>query len=213
MIAFWGREKLMNNPLKFSLLSLFFNAAFCAYHIILGIITHSWWFFTVGVYYAILSVVRFVVLQLKENNNLIMKFTGAMLMFLSLPLVGTVILAVVRDRGIIMHEIVMISMAAYSFTKIILAIINLIKARRSTSAKIVTLRNISLSDACVSIFALQRSMLVSFGDMPETDIRIFNAVIGAAVCVITFLLGLNLVRNKKMLFKTMNNKNNKQIPI
>ena len=40
-------------------------------------------------------------------------------------------------------------------------------------------------------------MLVSFGDMPQNDIRIFNAVMGAAVCVIVFLLGLNLVKNKK----------------
>jgi len=63
-----------------------------------------------------------------------------------------------------------------------------------------------LADACVSIFALQRSMLVSFGEMSETDICIFNAVIGSAVCVIVFLLGLNLVRNKKIFFNTLNSK-------
>lgn len=193
----------MNNAIKFSLLSLLFNAAFCAYHIVFGVVTHSWWLFTIGIYYGILSIVRFVVLQLKDNNGFIMKFTGVMLMLLSLPLVGTVILAVVRDRGIVMHEIVMIAMAAYTFTKITLAVINLVKARKSALAKIVMLRNISLSDACVSIFALQRSMLVSFGDMPETDIQIFNAVIGAAVCVIVFLLGLNLVKNKKILFNNL----------
>lgn len=182
------------------LFSVLFNAAFCAYYIIFGIITHSWWSFTVGVYYAILSVTRFIVHQSKENNDLIKKHIGVMLMLLSLPLVGTVILAVVRDGGIIMHMIVMISMAAYSFTKITLAIINLIKARKSDSAKLVSLRNVSLSHACVSIFALQRSMLVSFGDMPQNNIRIFNAVLGAALCVIVFLLGLNLVKNKKTLF-------------
>ena len=190
----------MNNGLKFLLFSVLFNAAFCAYYIIFGIITHSWWSFTVGVYYAILSVTRFIVHQSKENNDLIKNHIGVMLMLLSLPLVGTVILAVVRDRGIIMHMIVMISMAAYFFTKITLAIINLIKVRKSDSAKLVSLRNVSLSHACVSIFALQRSMLVSFGDMPQNDIRIFNAVMGAAVCVIVFLLGQNLVKNKKTLF-------------
>ena len=190
----------MNNGLKFLLFSVLFNAAFCAYYIILGIITHSWWSFTVGVYYAILSVTRFIVHQSKENNDLIKNHIGVMLMLLSLPLVGTVILAVVRDRGIIMHMIVMISMAVYFFTKITLAIINLIKVRKSDSAKLVSLRNVSLSHACVSIFALQRSMLVSFGDMPQNDIRIFNAVMGAAVCVIVFLLGQNLVKNKKTLF-------------
>ena len=193
----------MNNAIKFSLLSLLFNTAFCAYHIVFGVVAHSWWLFTIGIYYGILSIVRFVVLQLKNNNGFIIKFTGVMLMLLSLSLVGTVILAVVRERGIVMHEIVMIAMAAYTFTKITLAVINLVKARKSSSAKIVTLRNISLSDACVSIFALQRSMLVSFRDMPETDIQIFNAVIGAAVCVIVFLLGLNLVKNKKILFNNL----------
>ena len=167
-------------------------------------IDHSFWLFTVGIYYAVLSIARFVLLQLKDNNNFVTKFTGVMLMLLSLSLVGTVILAVVRDRGVVMNEIVMIAMAAYYFTKITLAIINLVKARKSTSAKLVTLRNISLSAACVSIFALQRSMLVSFGDMSETDICIFNAVIGAAVCVIVFLLGLNLVRNQKILFSNLN---------
>jgi len=194
----------MNSALKLSLLSMFFNAAFCAYYIVFGVITRSWWLFTVGIYYAMLSAVRLVVLQIKKNNSFITKFAGVMLMLLSIPLVGVVILAVVRDRGIVMHEIVMIAMATYSFTKITLAIINLVKAQKSISAKLVTLRNISLSDACVSIFALQRSMLVSFGNMSETDICIFNAVIGAAVCVVVFLLGLNLVKNKKIPFSNQN---------
>ena len=120
-------------------------------------------------------------------------------MLLSVSLVGTVILAVVRDRGIVLHEIVMIAMAAYSFTKITLAIINLIKAQKSTSAKLITLRNISLSDACVSIFALQRSMLVSFEGMTELEIQIMNLATGSAVCITVFLLGLNLAASKKML--------------
>lgn len=134
----------MKRMIRTSFLSLLFNAVFCAYHIVYGVLTHSWWLFTLGIYYAILSIVRFTVLRSKKNNSFITKFTGVMLMLLSLPLSGTVILAVVRDRGIVMHEIVMITMALFSFTKITLAIINLIKARKSTSAKLITLRNISL---------------------------------------------------------------------
>lgn len=187
-----------------ALFSLLVNIAFAAYHIVFGVLTRSWWLFTLGIYYAILGIVRFTVLRWKKQDSFITNFTGVMLMLLSMPLIGIVILAVVRDRGIVMHEIIMIAMATYSFTKITLAIVNLVKARKSTSAKLITLRNIALSDACVSIFALQRSMLVSFGDMPENDIGIFNAVIGGVVCVIVFLLGLNLVRNKKILFTHLN---------
>jgi len=194
----------MDSLPKFSLYSLLYNATFSAYHVVFGVITHSWWLFTLGVYYAILSIVRFAVLRTKRQSSFVTKFTGVMLMLLSMPLVGTVILAVVRDRGVVMHEIVMIALALYSFTKITLAIINLVKSRKSTSAKLITLRNISLADAFVSIFALQRSMLVSFGEMSETDICIFNSVIGSLVCIFVFLLGLNLVKSKKILFNTLN---------
>ena len=60
-------------------------------------------------------------------------------------------------------------------------------------------------DAFVSIFALQRSMLVSFEGMSEAEIVIMNAALGSAVCVIVFLLGANLLRNKKILFDKLNN--------
>ena len=193
----------MDRTLKFALASLSFNIAFATYHLVMGLATRSWWLLTLGSYYLVLSVVRFVVLRSKSGERFIAKFTGWMLILLSIPLVGTVILSVVRDRGHERHMIVMIAMAAYAFTKITLATIKLVKARRSTSATLITLRNISFADAFVSIFALQRSMLVSFEGMTETEIAIMNATLGSTVCVIVFLLGLNLVRNKKVLFKSI----------
>ena len=122
----------MDRTLKFALASLVFNMAFATYHLIMGLVTSSWWLLTLGSYYLVLSIVR-----------------------------------------------------------------------RSTSAMLITLRNISFADAFVSIFALQRSMLVSFEGMRESEIVIMNATLGSAVCVIVFLLGLNLIRNKKILFKSI----------
>ena len=186
----------MDKTLKFALTSLTFNIVFAIYHLVLGTITSSWWLLTLGSYYLILSIVRFVVLLFKSGERFIAKFTGWMLILLSIPLIGTVILSVVRDRGHEFHMIVMIAMAVYAFTKITLATINLVKSRRSTLATIITLRNISFADAFVSIFALQRSMLVSFEGMTEAEIVIMNATFGSAVCIVVFLLGLNLIRNK-----------------
>lgn len=193
----------MDRTLKFALASLLFNISFATYHLVLGLVTSSWWLLTLGSYYLILSTVRFAVLRSTFKERFIAKFTGWMLITLSVPLAGTVILSVVQDRGHELHMIVMIAMAAYAFTKITLATIKLIKARRSTSATLITLRNISFADAFVSVFALQRSMLVSFEGMTETEIVIMNATLGSAVCVIVFLLGLNLIRNKKILFKSI----------
>ena len=194
----------MNRKLNLALASLAFNIAFAIYHLVLGLVTSSWWLLTLGSYYLGLSIVRFMVLRSKSKDRFITKFTGWMLIILSIPLAGTVILSVIRDRGHELHMIVMIAMAAYAFAKITLATIKLIKSRRSTAARVITLRNISFADAFVSIFALQRSMLVSFEGMSEAEIVIMNAVLGSAVCVIVVLLGIDLLKSKKVLFKTLN---------
>lgn len=183
----------MDKTLRLAFVSLLFNTAYSAYHIAFGITTRSWWLFTVGVYYAILGIVRFAVLRCRGKKRYILRFTGIMLMALSVSLVGTVILAFVKERGIEFPLIVMLAIAVYAFTKITLSTINWIKARKSKSAKLITLRNVSFADAFVSIFSLQRSMLVSFEGMPEADIRMMNVATGSAVSVIVFLLGLNLV--------------------
>ena len=187
----------VDRTLKLAIVSLLFNMVYSAYHIIFGITTRSWWLFTIGIYYTILSVVRFAVLRHRGNRRFVIRFTGIMLMVLSISLVGTVILAFVKDRDTVFHLIVMLTIAIYAFTKITLATIKWIKARKSKSVKLITLRNISFADAFVSIFSLQRSMLVSFEGMSEIEIRIMNLATGSAVCIIVFLLGLNLVRQSK----------------
>lgn len=189
----------MNNVFKSAILSLVINIIFGIYNIIVGVIMPSWWFLTAGTYYLILSVVRYFVLRAKKSsiNNFLKPFTGIMLMVLSVPLAGMVILASVKDRGTDFHEIVMITIALYTFTKLTLAIINLVKSKRNTPERIKILRNISFADAFVAIFSLQRSMLVSFEGMPANEIRIMNIVTGSAVCVIMFMLGLNLIYKKR----------------
>lgn len=188
----------MDSALKPALAGMLFNAAFAIYHLVSGFFTESWWLLTLGAYYLILSIVRFAVLSFKSRERFITGFTGWMLMILAVTLAGTVILSVTEDRGHHLHMIIMIAMAAYAFTKITLATINLIKTRRSTSAPVLAIRSISFSEAFASIFALQRSMLVSFEGMSEGEIIIMNAVFGSAVCVVVFLLGLKLVTSKNI---------------
>ena len=187
-----GKTMMSARTLRLALISLIFNMAYSAYHIIWGILSSSWWFFTIGIYYAILSVVRFVVLR--NKGRFIIRFTGVMLIALSVSLVGTVILAFAEDRGTVFPLVAMLAIATYTFAKITLATVKWIKARKTTSAKMLTLRNISFANAFVSVFSLQRSMLVSFEGMTETGIRIMNVATGSAVCVVVFLLGRNLVK-------------------
>lgn len=129
------------------------------------------------------------------NEGILFGVTGLVLAWC---LSGTVILCAMKDRGIRYHEIVMITLALYAFIKVTLGIINLVKASRHAASAWVCLRNISLADALVSICSLQRSMLVSFGDMAQQDITLFNILTGSGVCIIVFMLGLNLIGGKRV---------------
>ena len=66
----------MDRTLKFALASLVFNMAFATYHLVMGLATSSWWLLTLGSYYLVLSIVRFVVLRSKSGERFIAKFYG-----------------------------------------------------------------------------------------------------------------------------------------
>lgn len=191
------------NVFKNPYTSLIFNFVYAISNSIFGFLNHSWWFITVGAYYIVLSVTRYSVLQIKRKANgnydievFARRITGILLIILSICIIGVNILSAIKDRGTAFHEIVMITIATYTFTKITIAIIGMVKVKRSASPVLKTLRNISLSDACVSIYTMQRSMLVSFPGMNSREILLLNILTGTAVWIVVLLLGINLIGGK-----------------
>lgn len=190
---------LARNPYS----SLAFNFLYAVGNCVVGFLTHSWWFITVGAYYIVLTVTRFSVLQVKRKANgncnielFARRITGLLLVVLSFCIVGVTIMSAVKDRGKDFHEIVMITIATYTFAKITIAIIGMAGARQSASPVLKTLRNISLADACVSIYTMQRSMLVSFPGMEAGEILFLNMFTGTAVWIVVLILGINLIGGK-----------------
>ena len=189
----------------FAFISFLINITYGLGNAVIGFVTYSWWFLTVSAYYIILSIMRFALVMSEkrsktentENAVFVKRFSGAMLLCMSVVLVGIVLLTVKNDIGIKYHEIIMITIATYTFTKLVFAIINLCKSKNFSSPIIKALRNISVADAAVSIFSLQRSMLTSFAGMKIEDIRIFNILTGSAVCFVVLILGINLLRKEK----------------
>lgn len=176
-------------------ISLIINIAYAFYNGILGIIYASVWFLAMFAYYTLLSVMRFsaVLYEYKNkthNEKFVMKFIGIMLILMSLVLSGLTYYSIVNDVANKNNKIVMITIATYSFYKIIMAIINLVKIRKYKSYLLITIRNIAFADAAVSIFSLQRSILVSFEGMTSENIQVMNICTGTAVCLLVFILGL-----------------------
>ena len=187
--------QIVKNPY----LSLGINFAYAVGNCIVGFASYSWWFITVGAYYAVLAIARFSVLQVKRDSEVFARrITGIMLVVLSVCIVGVNILSALKERGTAFHEIIMIAIATYTFIKITVAIVGMVKARHAASAVLKTLRNIALADACVSIYTMQRSMLQSFPGLTPAEIQIFNILTGTAVWLIVLFLGINLIGGKRV---------------
>lgn len=91
----------------------------------------------------------------------------------------------------------MITIATYTFTKITLAIINYIKRNKFNSHIISTIRCIALCDATVSMYSMQKSMLVSFEGMTINKISLMNTLTGAGIVIIVIALGVLLIKKSK----------------
>jgi len=193
--------KIVKSPYTSLAVNFMYALGNCA----VGFLSHSWWFITVGAYYAVLAVARFSVLQVKrkaggnyDTELFARRITGILLVVLSVCIVGVNILSALKERGTAYHEIVMIAIATYTFTRITLAIIGMVQAKHAASPVFMTLRNIALADACVSIYTMQRSMLQSFPGLTPAEIQIFNILTGTAVWLIVLFLGINLIGGKRV---------------
>lgn len=184
--------------LKIALLTFAFNTMYAFGNFALGIWSKSYWFLTMGAYNLILAIMRFSVILFNSQNNkdtsgnFIQRFIGIMIILLGCILSGSVYLSIRFDVAHKFHEIIMITIAAYTFTKITLAIINYVKRNKFNSHIISTIRSVTLCDAAASLYSLQKSMLVSFDGMTASNVRFMNILTGVGVVIVVILLGILL---------------------
>lgn len=184
-----------------------FNLVYALYNGALGVVTQSFWFVSMCAYYIMLSTMRFSTVLYERRNGsrksintefFVMRFSGILLMGLAIVLSGLVYLSLAKKIAPQYQEIMMITIATYTFIKFTLAVINFVKVKKRKSPLLSTIRNIACADAAASILSLQRSMLVSFGNMGNKKIYMMNGITGAAVCLTVFLLGISMVAKRKI---------------
>jgi len=179
--------------------SVAFNSGYCVLQLCLGIYHSSIWFYTFAVYYFLLALMRFFLAKETARSCpgadrfrelLIYRFCGILMQLMNGALAVIVAFIVWQGRTFRHHEITTIAMAAYTFTALTLAIVNLVKYRKFQSPVLSASKAISLAAASVSMLTLETAMLTAFGgdNSPEFR-RIMTAATGTAVCA--FELGLS----------------------
>lgn len=82
------------------------------------------------------------------------------------------------------------TLSAYTFYKIIMSSIQVVKVGKRKSPLLSITRRIGYIDVCVSILTLQTAMLASFAEGEEVLIKRMNGITGAVVCVMVLSLGV-----------------------
>ena len=135
---------------------------------------------------AILSIVQ-------AEKRILPMAAGILLLALNFALTGVILLTIAQDTAKRYSEVVVISIATYTFYKIIMAVANMVKVRKTRSPVLITIRNIGTADALVSMLTLQATMLASFQGKGGLDANRMNAVTGMVVCVLILALGVSMI--------------------
>lgn len=188
--------------------SLIINLLYAVYNGLLGILGQSVWFITMGMYYAVLSIMRVLAVkgEYRPDKTLqmprelsVMKKVGILLLLLTFILTGSICLSLKYDLPKDYGTIIMITIATYTSVKVVMAAINFVKAKKHYTPLIITIRNISISDALVSLLSMQMSMYATFGKGETDNSHTMHVITGAGVCLCIVLIGISMIRySRKM---------------
>lgn len=183
--------------------SVILNILYALLQLFSGFYFHSIWFYALAGYYTLLAIMRFFLLKdarkIVAGTNkfyefLLYRFCGTLLLLMNLTLGVIVFYIVWQNRGFEYHYIHAIAMAAYTFTAMTLAVINVFKYRRYESPLMSAARVISLASALVSILSLETAMLTAFGEAGNDSFRqIMTAITGTAVCLLVLAMAIYMI--------------------
>jgi len=180
----------------------FINLLYIAMKMATGIYYRSAWFISIAVYYALLALMRVMLLLrgAKKTGRKHMeeelhryRLCGIMLFLLNQALAGMVIFMVHQNRGFDYPGLLIYLMALYSFYSVIIAVINLIKFRKHKSPVLSAAKVISFVAAMVSILSLETAMLARFGGDDEALRAIMTEISGGGICSIVIFMAVFMV--------------------
>ena len=184
--------------------TLIYNTAYALLQLGMGFWHHTFWFYSLAGYYISLAVMRFFLVRHTSKHkpgekmlDELIKYRACGIVFLimNLALALMIFFMVYWNRTFHHHEITTITLAAYTFTSLTLAIINTVKYRKYNSPVYSASKAISLASACVSMLTLESTMLTTFGDgtMSLTGRRILLGISGGVISVFIIAMAIYMI--------------------
>lgn len=210
-------ENYKFRTVMFSFSSLVMNFTFGTFEIVMGIIGRSIWFSSLGLYHLILSFTRFGIIyryhqhNKKQKVDLIQELrtyqnTGICILAFNIALAGAMLEMILSRRSFEYAGLMIYTVAVYTFYKIIISTVGILKAKKYNDFNIQSLRNLNLTDALVSIYGLQTAFIATFNEN-GSNITYMNIATGIVVILLSIIIGIfMIIKSQKEKQKLQNNK-------
>lgn len=200
----------------FAVIVFVINVAYVVVNGVTAVLYMSVWYFCMTAYYLALGLLRGGILyfgyriKIRHNGNEKELAVNKSRMYLGcgIAILVSEVALVISVTQIVMDKqraetgmILAIAMAAYTFYKFTLAIVNIVKSERLKDETVQCIRNINLVDALVSMLSLEMTLIAATGGK---DMTVMSAATGGAGCLITAALGVIMIANGAKRLKEIN---------
>jgi len=212
IVRFMQRHKFTNKLLEdygyrtivFGFVSFILNVVYISFVLVMAIMSKTAWYFTITVYYVVLAFMKGNVFHSKRKYGTeikearAMRFSGIMFVVMTIVFSGVIVLIYKANHYFEYAGLLIYAVAAFTFYKLTIGIVNIFKARKHDSLYIQNIRNINLANALISIIMLQVALFQAFS--PSSNLGFANALTGAGVSAIILFLGIVMIvkANKKL---------------
>lgn len=187
--------------------SLYGSLSWCAlygiFQLWLGFYHGTFWFYSLGAYYVCLGSVRFFLVRHttryapgEKIKAELEKYRACGIVFLVMnsALALIIFFMVYFNRTFEHHMITAIAMAAYTFTVLTAAIVNVIKYRKYNSPAYSASKAIALAAALVSVLTLESTMLTTFGGtMSALERKWMLGATGGAISLLIVAMAIYMI--------------------
>ena len=189
--------------------------------IVLGIVSGSFWFGSISLYYFSLATMRFFLLRYSLRRDRSMagelarqRLAGYLLLPLTLALAMMIFFMVRFGRSFHHHEITAIALAAYTFTAFTVATVGIWRERGRASPLAESVRAIDLISATVSMLTLTATLTTAFGgDMTRFETGLLLGALGGATVILVIIGAIWMIargKRTKINFKENDDVNRKE---
>lgn len=181
------------------------NMFYAVFKCATGAMFHSAWLWAIGIYYVMLSAIRFTLLRNvritdKKEHTLERKvheyksarLCGIMMLALNIAMTGMTVQMIWRNRGYEYKGYMIYISAMYAFYCFINAAVNVVKFAKINNPILSSAKILSLAGALMSMFALQTAMFSAFGG-GENYQRMMNTITGGVVCTTVLCMAVFMI--------------------